>query len=187
MHMGYIFLGIASGNLLGTNGAALLMFGHGLSIALLFAIAGEVRQRTGTLVLEDLGGLGRVMPFASLAFGLGVFASIGLPGFANFAGEALVFFGAFRNGWAMDRFHLFQVATVLALWGVVISAVYMLRAYRATFMGSMGDRWAGLTDLRQRLRIPVALLVAALLFVGFAPQTFVRVLTPAFRTYFTAR
>ena len=43
MHMGYIFLGIASGNLLGTNGAAILMFAHGLSIALLFAIAGEVR------------------------------------------------------------------------------------------------------------------------------------------------
>src|SRR5256886_1852465 len=60
MHMGYIFLGIASGTLLGTSGAAILIFAHGISIALLFALSGEIRQRTGTLVLEDLGGLGKV-------------------------------------------------------------------------------------------------------------------------------
>src|SRR5437763_4014961 len=68
MHMGYIFLGIATPNILGTTGAAILMFAHGLSIALLFAITGELRRRTGTLVFEELGGLARVMPFAGLAF-----------------------------------------------------------------------------------------------------------------------
>src|SRR5205085_2999286 len=52
MHMGYIFFGIASGTLLGTNGAAILIFAHGISIALLFGIAGEIRQRTGTLLLS---------------------------------------------------------------------------------------------------------------------------------------
>src|SRR5437773_6742006 len=57
MHMGYIFLGIASANIIGSNGAALLMFAHGLSIALLFAIAGQIRNRTGTLLFDDLGGL----------------------------------------------------------------------------------------------------------------------------------
>ena len=97
MHMGYIFLGIASANILGVTGATVLMFAHGLSIALLFAIAGELRRRTGTLVLDDLGGLGKVMPFAGLAFGLGAFAAIGLPGFANFAAEVMILFGAFKN------------------------------------------------------------------------------------------
>src|SRR6185503_4371259 len=104
MHMGYIFLGIASGNSLGIMGAATLMFAHGLSIALLFAIAGEVRKRTGTLLFDDLGGLAKTMPFAGLAFGFGAFAAIGLPGFANFAAEIMVFFGAFRNGFAIERF-----------------------------------------------------------------------------------
>src|SRR5438552_11206350 len=141
MHMGYIFLGIASANILGTTGAAVLMFAHGLSIALLFAVAGELRKRTGTLLLEDLGGLGKAMPFAGLAFGLGAFAAIGLPGFANFAAEIMVFFGAFQKGWDMNQFHIFQIATVLALWGVVISAVYMLRAYRKAFMGTLAARW----------------------------------------------
>jgi NADH-quinone oxidoreductase subunit M len=183
MHMGYIFLGIASANILGTTGAAILMFAHGLSIALLFAIAGELRKRTGTLVLDELGGLGKVMPFAGLAFGFGAFAAIGLPGFANFAAEVMVFFGAFRNGWEMDRFHIFQVATVLALWGVVISAVYMLRAYRKIFWGAMANRSNDIVDLRASLRIPATLLIAALLWFGFYPQSFVRILSPSFRSY----
>ena len=186
MHMGYIFLGIASANILGVTGATALMFAHGLSIALLFAVAGEIRKRTGTLLLDDLGGLAKVMPFAGLAFGLGAFAAIGLPGFANFAGEIMIFFGAFKNGWEMERFHLFQIATVLGLWGVVISTVYMLRAYRKAFMGTLAERWKNLVDLRPTLRVPVTLLVGALLCYGFFPQSFVRIITPAFRPYLSA-
>jgi NADH-quinone oxidoreductase subunit M len=185
MHMGYIFLGVASATMLGTTGASILIFVHGLSIALLFAIAGEVRQRTGTLVFDELGGLARIMPFAGLAFGFGVFAAIGLPGFANFAGEIMIFFGAFKHGWTMDGFHIFQIATVLALWGVVISTVYMLRAYRKTFMGTMREQWKELVELRPTLRVPVTLLVGALLCYGFFPQSFVRTVTPTFRTYLT--
>jgi NADH-quinone oxidoreductase subunit M len=180
MHMGYIFLGIASSTILSTTGAVVLIFAHGLSIALLFALAGELRKRTGTLVFDELGGLAKVMPFASLAFGFGVFAAIGLPGLANFAGEIMIFFGAFKNGWEMDRFHIFQIATVLALWGVVISTVYMLRAYRKTFMGALSDRWKEIVDLRVGLRLPIAVLVAALLCYGFFPQSLVRIVTPVF-------
>src|SRR3954470_16726912 len=122
MHMGYIFLGIASGTLLGTSGAAILIFAHGISIALLFALAGEIRQRAGTLSLADLGGLGKVMPMIAFTFGLAAFASIGLPGFANFAGEVMVLFGTFRNSANPEHFTIYQWATVLGLWGVVISA-----------------------------------------------------------------
>jgi NADH-quinone oxidoreductase subunit M len=187
MHMGYIFLGIASANLLGVTGASILIFAHGLSIALLFAIAGEVRKRTNTMVLSDLGGLAKVMPLAGLAFGFGAFAAIGLPGFANFAAEVMIFFGAFRNGFAIERFHIFQVATVLALWGVVISAVYMLRAYRKVFMGALGERWRNLVDLRPGLRLPVTLLIVALLWFGFYPQSLVRILSPVLQTYLSTK
>ncbi len=187
MHMGYIFLGIASANIIGIYGAAILMLAHGLSIALLFGITGELRRRTGTLVFEDLGGLAKTMPFAGFVFGLAAFAAIGLPGFANFAGEVLIFFGAFRRGANMLRFDAFQVATTLALWGVVISAVYMLRAYRAVFMGRMESKWSGLVDLRNSLRLPITLLVAALLAVGFFPQSFVQIVTPPFRSFFAAK
>jgi NADH-quinone oxidoreductase subunit M len=186
MHMGYIFLGIASANILGTTGAAALIFAHGLSVALLFAIAGQIRNRTGTLAFEELGGLAKVMPFAGLAFGFAAFAAVGLPGFANFSSEIMIFFGAIRNGWSMERFHMFQIATVLALWGIVISTVYMLRAYRSTFMGTMNERWAKIVDLGSDLKIPVALLIAGLIWFGFVPQTLVQMVMPTFRTSFTA-
>src|SRR6266699_4259065 len=185
MHMGYIFLGVASATILSTTGAVVLIFAHGLSIALLFGLAGELRKQTGTLVFDELGGLGKVIPFASLAFGFGVFAAIGLPGLANFAGEIMIFFGAFKNGWEMDRFHIFQIATVLALWGVVISTVYMLRAYRKTFMGALSDRWKEIVDLRFSLRLPIVVLIGALLCFGFFPQSLVQTVTPVLRTYLT--
>jgi NADH-quinone oxidoreductase subunit M len=176
MHMGYIFLGIASFNVIGATGAGLLMFAHGLSIATLFAIAGQVRERTGTLTFTELGGLARPMPILGFAFGLAAFASIGLPGFANFPSEILVFFGAFHNGTASPYSH-YQVATLLALWGLVISAVYMLRGYRAVFHGEIQERWTGLKDITS-LRWPLVLLLAVLLLAGFFPQIFVNLIKP---------
>jgi NADH:ubiquinone oxidoreductase subunit 4 (subunit M) len=68
----------------------------------------------------------------------------------------------------------------------VISTVFMLRAYRKTFMGTISDQWKHLADLRPTLRVPVTLLVGALLCYGFFPQSFVRVVAPKFRTYLTA-
>ncbi len=179
MHMGYIFLGLATASALGTTGAAVLMFAHGISIALLFAITGELRKQTRSLDFADLGGLGKVMPFAMIAFGFGAFASIGLPGLANFAAEIMVFFASFGRDWQVGRFGAFQIATVLALWGVVISAVYMLRAYRNVFMGSRSPDSGAVTDFALNLRFPAILLIVASLWVGIFPQTVVNLLGPA--------
>src|SRR5881409_993423 len=183
MHMGYIFLGIASANILGITGAAALIFAHGLSIALLFAITGEIRKRVPSLDFDALGGLAKSMPVAAFAFGLGAFAAIGLPGFANFAAEIMVVFGAFRDGFDYQHFHIFQWATLLALWGVVISAVYMLRAYRRAFFGSSPEPEVVVADIRSGFRFPIALLVAASILFGFFPQIAVQRIAPAFRNY----
>jgi len=196
MHMGYIFLGLASFNLIGVSGAALLMFAHGLSIAALFAIAGAVRQRTGTLEFSQLGGLAKPLPFLGFTFGLAAFASIGLPGFANFAAELLVFFGAFKRPETLATgLHFFshpilanyRVVTVIALWGVVISAVYMLRGYRAAFLGETNKRWASLTDVCQCVRVPIVLLLAVLLVAGFRPQYFLNLVTPTVKTFLVTK
>jgi NADH-quinone oxidoreductase subunit M len=183
MHMGYIFLGIASYNVIGLNGAALLMFAHGLSIAALFALSGELRKQTGTLNYLDLGGLATNMPTLSFVFGLATFASIGLPGFANFASELLVFFGAFKNSTPGTGFNEFQVVGTIALWGVVISAVYMLRAYRAIFMGERQARWQMVKDMPLSLGWTIILLVVALLIVGLVPRTVLDAVEPGIRLF----
>lgn len=177
MHMGYAFLGIAAGNVIGISGAVLLMFAHGVSIALLFALAGWMRDRFGSLEIDKLGGLAKSLPKLGLLFGFAAFASIGLPGFANFAAEVEVFFGAFAGdevGMTWIRW-----ATVGALWGVVISAVYMLRAYRGVFMGPKPEKLAVPADLNWEARIPLLLLLIALLAVGFAPDLLNQFIRPA--------
>ena len=179
MHMGYIFLGIAAFNVVGVSGAALLMFAHGLSIAALFALCGQLRQRAESLEFEKLGGVLKATPFLGVAFGLAAFASIGLPGFANFSSEIMVFFGAFKPAVADALVGNYKLATACALWGVVISAVYMLRAYRAIFMGEPGKAVADWTDVASGLRVPVLMLIAALMFAGFFPSAFLNYVKPS--------
>lgn len=186
MHMGYVFLGIASASLIGIHGAVLLMFAHGVSIALLFALCGKLRERTGTTDIAALGGgLATPMPRLGILFALGAFASIGLPGFANFASEILVFFGAFepmlKEGATTPG--PLQWACILALWGVVISAVYMLRAFRSVFKGPVGESRASLPDLTPGEMVPLIILVGALVIVGFAPQTLLNHLTPSLELF----
>ena len=185
MHMGYVFLGIASFNQLGGSGAAGLMFAHGLTIAALFALAGEIRERAGTLQYKELGGLANSLPFAGLAFGLAAFASIGLPGFFGFASEIMIFFGAFSAPSPMvGIFTVIQWATVLSLWGVVISAVYMLRAYRRMFYGEPSAVVARIERGGKSVaRVPVIALLAILLFFGFFPQTLVRLISPSLKGF----
>lgn len=167
MHMGYIFLGLAAGTELALRGAVLLMFAHGVSIALLFALAGRMRNQLGTLELSKLGGLGSHAPAFTVLFAFGTFASIGLPGLANFAGEVMVFIGSFTD-FGVTQFGPLQWTVVFALWGVVMSAVYMLRAYRSIFHGT-ATSGLFMIDPSFSQRVPLILLAAALLIVGCCP------------------
>ena len=181
MHMGYIFLGLLAWNQIGLTGAAVMLVAHGLSIAALFALSGELRERTGTLDFGELGGLAKVMPAMGLLFGFAAMASIGLPGFANFAGELMVFFGAFSAGTPLadGGANNFQIATVIAVWGVVSSAVDMLRAYRRIFLGDLGDRWKQLADIATLPRVCVTGLLGLLLVAGFFPHLLINLIAPA--------
>jgi NADH-quinone oxidoreductase subunit M len=181
MHMGYIFLGIAAANAAGVTGASLLMLAHGLSIAALFAMCGYLRQSAPSLTFTSLGGLAKRAPFLGYAFGMAAFASIGLPGFANFASELMVFFGAFGSGAKPGslNFGPQQIATICALWGVVISAVYMLRAYRQMFQGEPQANTEGFQDPGCCVKWPVILLLAALMIGGLWPKSYLNFIQPS--------
>jgi NADH-quinone oxidoreductase subunit M len=183
MHMGTIFLGLVAFNMLSLSGATLLMFGHGLSIAVLFALCGALRSRTKTLSYDELGGLAQLFPKASLLFGFGTMASVGLPGFTNFAGEILIFFGATATVIIDQGSKILIIAIIAALWGVVISAIYMLRAYRSVFFGPIfqAERWTNIKDLSLVEFAPVTLLLVVLLITGIFPQLILNLVTTAFR------
>ncbi len=164
-HMGFIFLGIASLNLIGVTGAVLIMVAHGFLAALTFALSGYIYQKAGTLEMSELGGLCRRLPFIGTVLLMAAMAGCGLPGFANFVGEATVFFGA----WSQPALHL---VVVLAVWGgLIIGAVYMTRAIRSILHGPVPQKFAELPDAYNLWRkFPYALLLASLLVFGFVPK-----------------
>jgi NADH-quinone oxidoreductase subunit M len=181
MHMGYIFLAIAAliampENPLARSAAIVLMFAHGVSIALLFGLTDSIERSTGSIDLSDLGGLAKAAPALAFMFGIAAMASIGLPGFANFAGEVLVFLSAFKSYTGTHGLAPVQIACILAIWGVVISAVYMLRAYRDIFQGPAVTLTQAAPDIPLTERIPAILLIVALLAVGLYPNLLLNLL-----------
>ncbi len=181
MHMGYIFLAIAAliafpENPLARSAAIVLMFAHGISIALLFGLADRIERNTGSLDLQDLGGLAKSAPSLAFLFGIAAMASIGLPGLANFSGEILVFLAAFARYNGTSGLGPVQIACILSIWGVVISAVYMLRAYRNIFQGPTVKATESAADLTLADRIPATLLVLALFAVGLYPNLLLNLL-----------
>jgi NADH-quinone oxidoreductase subunit M len=181
MHMGYIFLAIAAliaspDNPLARSAAIVLMFAHGISIAMLFGLADRIERNTGSLDLQDLGGLAKSAPSLAFMFGIAAMASIGLPGLANFSGEILVFLSAFATYDGSSGFSPVQITCILAIWGVVISAVYMLRAYRNIFHGPTVQATQAAADLTLADRIPALILVIALFAVGLYPNLILNLL-----------
>ena len=181
MHMGYIFLAIAAliafpENPLARSAAIVLMFAHGISIALLFGLADRIERNTGSLDLQDLGGLAKSAPGLAFLFGIAAMASIGLPGLANFSGEILVFLSAFKTYNGTSGLGPVQITCILSIWGVVISAVYMLRAYRNIFQGPAVKATEAAADLTFADRIPATLLVLALFAVGLYPNLLLNLL-----------
>ena len=169
MHMGYCFLGLVTFDAIGIGGAVMLMFGHGLSVALLFLLSTAVFHRTQTYDMKEMGGLASRTPILAGMFVAATFASIGLPGFANFWGE----FAIFVSLWNYEPWVLVPAAA-----GIVISAIYGLRAVAWIFFGApseaLKEHWKENKpfDLRQGERLSATLLFSGLLIVGFFPRIF---------------
>jgi NADH-quinone oxidoreductase subunit M len=179
MHMGYAFLGLASLSVLGAGGVVLLMVGHGLSVALLFLLATSIHHRTQTFDLAEMGGLAQKAPVLAALFTAATLASIGLPGFANFWGELAIFVAVWKvSPWL----------AAAAVAGIVISAVYGLRAVAKVFFGPATPAFEKVaaaqpsTDLGWSERLPALILLATLLFVGFWPRSISDPLDQTLRT-----
>ncbi|MBQ9758540.1 MAG: NADH-quinone oxidoreductase subunit M [Opitutales bacterium] len=173
MHMGPIFLGIAAfaisgGDTAGLGGAVVLMFAHGLSVALLFHLGQSVYDRTGTYDMTKMGGLTAKAPVLAAFFVAATMASIGLPGFANFWGELTIFtsLAQIQPTWLLG-------AIVLS---IVISAIYGLRAVAKIFYGKntgaalSDEAFENVREITTAERVPAIVLFAALVAVGFVPS-----------------
>lgn len=170
-HMGYVLLGIAAMTQTSLSGAILLMFSHGVMAAATFSLIGFVYDQTHARGVDDYGGLSRQTPFWAICFIMASMASLGLPGFSNFASELLVFIGSWQK---------FPVVVGFAVFGVLITALYLLRGVQRVCFGPANNRWPKLHDaVTFSERFPFVLLLGALMLFGFWPQGLIRIIQPA--------
>jgi NADH-quinone oxidoreductase subunit M len=162
-HMNAITLGIFSLNVIGISGAAVQMLAHGVNTAALLLVVAVLYERRGTREIGAFGGLWKTMPvFGGLTL-LVVLATMGLPGLNAFVGEFAIMQGTFSSpvlGWPFAG---------VAVLGVILVAVYMLRMFRVGFMGEAREGDAP-GDLGRRELIGLALLAVLIVAAGLYPN-----------------
>ncbi len=164
-HCGLVLFAVLMLNQTAFNGAILQMISHGLMTALFFALIGMIYGRTHTRMINEMGGLMKVMPFLGVVYVIAGLASLGLPGFSGFIAEMTIFFGAFQH---TDVFH--RVLTIMAVSSIVITAVYILRVVAILLLGPIkNDKYLSLNDALWHERVSTVILVLAIAGIGIAP------------------
>ena len=160
-HMGFVTMGIFSGNEQGIQGAIFQMLSHGIISGALFLCVGVVYDRMHTREIAFYGGLVNRMPVYAAVFMLFTMGNVGLPGTSGFPGEILTMVGAFQvNAW---------IAAAAAL-GVIFSAAYALTLYRKVALGNIENpKLDKIADLDAREWVQFVPLIIATLIMGLAP------------------
>jgi len=171
-HLGYVMLGLLSVDLVGIQGAIIQMVSHGLVAGGLFLMVGMIYERCHTRELRAYGGLAKLLPVYSVFFMILTLASVGLPTTSGFTGEFLVLLGTFRAAWPLHTTgnDLPLVLAVVAVTGVVLGALYMLRFALGFLYGAPRAPHQPLVDLGGRERAILALIVAAVFALGLFPD-----------------
>ncbi len=170
-HMGFIMLGLFALNMQGIEGAVLQMLNHGVSTGALFLIVGMIYERRHTRLIEDFGGIAKVMPLFSAVFMIVTLSSIGLPLTNGFVGEFLILLGVFKAN---------MVYAIIAASGVILSACYMLWMYQRVIFGKITKKEnEGLSDLSWREKIILLPLIILIFWIGIYPKPFLDRIEPA--------
>lgn len=164
-HCGLVLFALLMLNKTASNGAVLQMVSHGLMTALFFALIGMLYSRTHTRIVQEMGGLMKVLPWLSVCYVIAGLASLGLPGLSGFVAEMTIFVGAFQHA---DTFH--RVITIIAISSIVVTAVYILRVVGTLLMGPVKDEgYLKFEKAKWHEKVATFALVTGILIIGLAP------------------
>jgi NADH-quinone oxidoreductase subunit M len=172
-HFGFITMGIFAMTTQGLSGATLYMFNHGFSTAALFLVAGFMILRRKSSTIADFGGLQRVTPIMAWSFFIAGMSSLALPGLSSFVSEFLVLVGTFTR---------YPVAAVIATFGIVLAALYILIPVQRALHGPTTPGNENLTDLTLREKVAIAPVIAIIVALGFYPSPLLKIINPATTT-----
>lgn len=163
-HMGFVVLGVFALTVNGLQGGLIVMISHGLSTGALFLLLGMLYERRHTRTIADFGGIARVAPWFATAFVITALASIGVPGTSGFIGEFLTLLGTFETH---------PVIAVLATFGVIFAAYYMLPMVQTIFFNKLEiPENQDVKDLTRREITILAPLCALMIWIGWNPTPF---------------
>jgi NADH-quinone oxidoreductase subunit M len=170
-HLGFVMLGIWGVSVISVQGALMVMISHGISTGALFLLIGMIYERRHTRMIDEYGGIARVVPLFSLVLTVVALSSIGLPGLNGFVGEFLVLLGSFRA---------YPWATGIATTGVIFAAVYLLWALQRMIFNRLDNpENERLTDLTRRELVVLIPLVVGIVWLGLFPGPVLRRMEPA--------
>jgi len=170
-HMGFVLIGLASFTDLGTSGAMLQMISHGLIGASLFFLVGATYDRTHTLILDEMGGVGQQMPKIFAMFTTCSLASLALPGMSGFVAEVMIFVGFATSDAYSGTFKV--IAILLMAVGVILTPIYLLSMLREIFYGKENKALTShqdLVDAEPREVFIIACLLVPIIGIGFYPK-----------------
>jgi NADH-quinone oxidoreductase subunit M len=161
-HMGLVMLGFSTLNREGLLGSGLQMFSHGVMTALFFAVVGMIYDRAHTRQIPELGGMSKIMPFATIGFIIGGLVSMGMPAFSGFVAEFPIFMGVWNVQW---------LVAVIASISIVITAAYIMRNIRQVFFGELPEKFEGhLTDVTVLDKVAITTLCLFMIVIGLFPS-----------------
>ena len=178
-HMGLVVMGFATLNHNGMVGASVQMVSHGVMTALFFATVGMIYDQAHTRQLDELGGISKVMPFATIAFIIGGLVSMGMPGLSGFIAEFPIFMGVWGadKPWSNPNAFIASdkswIAIVAAI-SIVITAAYIIRLIRRVFFGELPKELEGhMHDVTVSEKIALGMLSLVLIGIGVFPAIMV--------------
>jgi len=167
-HMGFVTLGFFIFNPLGVSGGIVQMIAHGFVSAAMFLSIGVLYDRVHSRDIASYGGVVNTMPkFAAFALFFAM-ANCGLPGTAGFVGEWMVILGAVKfNFWV----------GLLSASALIFGAAYTLWMFKRVYLGPVAnDEVKELVDINSREFLVMAVLAAAVLYMGVYPKPFTDVM-----------
>jgi NADH-quinone oxidoreductase subunit M len=205
-HMGFVVLGAAVMTEAAVSGALFMMVAHGITSAMMFFVVGVVYERAHHRELSRFGGLATTMPVYTGFSTVACFANLGLPGLCGFIGEVMVLLGSFQaakpGGILYEYFrakgeaslHAYLVAvyvlSIIACFGVVLTAAYMLWMFQRVFFGPEKAEYKDFPEVTGREITVLAPLAVMAILLGILPSVFFFVFTnqtvAAMKALFTA-
>ena len=173
-HLGFCVLGVVALSTISLSGSIFQALSHGISSVGLFLLVGALEERSGTRNIGELGGVASEAPKLAFFFFIFLLGAISLPLTSGFVGEFLILAGSFAS---------MTVQTMVALLGVILSAVYMLSLYRRVFFGPQSKKRKPLSDLSSRellYLIPMAVLV---FYLGLFPSSVLGSIEPTVKKW----